>query len=413
MGTANIQTHHAQWDHWFAASFLAEESLSWVFSGRFPCSTKKVGTLKQSEKERSMPLNTYVTFGTSGLRVSPFALGAMTFGEDLGWGSSVADAEAILARYLELGGNFIDTANIYTNGHSEKIIGDVITAGRVRRDHLVLATKFFFNFYPGDPNGGGASRKAIMEQCEQSLRRLQTDYIDLYWLHSWDRLTPIEETMRALDDLMTAGKIRYIGFSNTPAWKVAQAQTIAQFRGWAPVIAVQLEYSLRQRTVEGELIPMAQELGLAVTPWSPLNNGVLTGKYTRQNAGMVKGDRGKWMPSLTEKDYELLDTVGEIAQELETTIAAVALAWVQRRPGVTSTIIGARTLKQLDENLTALDVQLSPAHVATLDKLTEPTLDFSSQIIRTSFNGSHAGATVNGIPSTVMFPSLLNNEKAR
>ncbi|HEX4207517.1 MAG TPA: aldo/keto reductase [Ktedonobacteraceae bacterium] len=360
-----------------------------------------------------MPLNAYITFGRSGLRVSPFALGSMTFGEDLGWGSSVADAEAILARYLELGGNFIDTANLYTNGHAEKIIGDFITAGRVRRDHLVLATKFFFNLYPEDPNGGGASRKAIMEQCEQSLRRLQTDYIDLYWLHQWDRLTPIEETMRALDDLVAAGKIRYIGFSDTPAWKIAQAQTIAQFRGWAPIIAVQLEYSLQQRTVEGELIPMAQELGLAATPWSPLNNGVLTGKYTRQNAGMVKGDRGKWMPSLTEKDYELIDTVGEIAQELETTIAAVALAWVQGRPGVTSTIIGARTLKQLDENLTALDVQLSPAHVATLDKLTEPPLDFPSQIIRTSFNGSHAGATVNGIPSTVMYPSLLNNEKAR
>jgi len=176
-----------------------------------------------------------------------------------------------------------------------------------------------------------------MEQCEQSLRRLQTDYIDLYWLHNWDQLTPIEETMRALDDLVAAGKIRYIGFSDTPAWKVAQAQTIARFRGWVPIIAVQLEYSLRQRTVEGELIPMAQELGLAVTAWSPLNNGVLTGKYTRQNAGMVKGDRGAGMPTLTEKDYKLIDTLGEIAHELHTTIAAVALAWVQGRPGVTST----------------------------------------------------------------------------
>ncbi|GHO60520.1 aldo/keto reductase [Ktedonobacter robiniae] len=357
-----------------------------------------------------MPLNAYITFGTSGLRVSPFALGTMTFGEDWGWGSSVADAEAILTRYLELGGNFIDTANIYTDGHAEKIIGNFIAKGRVRRDHIVLATKFFFNLYPGDPNGGGASRKAIIEQCEQSLRRLQTDYIDLYWLHNWDRLTPIEETMRALDDLVTAGKIRYIGFSDIPAWKVAQAQTIAHFRGWAPIVAVQLEYSLRERTVEGELIPMAQELGLAVAPWSPLNNGVLTGKYTRQNAGTAKG-RGERMLSLTEKDYELLDTLGEIAHELDTTIAAVALAWVQGSPGVTSTIIGARTPRQLDENLAALDLQLSPAHVATLDKLTEPTLDFPSQNIGAlSLNGSHAGATVNGIPSIVVFPSLLNKE---
>jgi aryl-alcohol dehydrogenase-like predicted oxidoreductase len=361
-----------------------------------------------------MPLNSYITFGTSGLRVSPFALGTMTFGEDWGWGSSVADAEAILARYLDLGGNFIDTANTYTDGHAEKIIGDFIASARVRRDRIVLATKFFFNLYPGDPNGGGASRKAIMEQCEQSLRRLQTDYIDLYWLHNWDRFTPIEETMRALDDLVTAGKIRYIGFSDTPAWKVAQAQTIAHFRGWSPIIAVQLEYSLRERTVEGELIPMAQELGLAVTPWSPLNGGVLTGKYTRENAGTAKGGRGEYMQSLTEKDYELLDTLGEIAQELETTSAAVALAWVQGRPGVTSTLIGARTRKQLDENLTALDLQLSPAHVAALDNLSEPILNFPSQIVRTlSLNGSHAGATVNGVPSTVMFPSQLNNEKER
>ena len=361
-----------------------------------------------------MPLNSYISFGTSGLRVSPFALGTMTFGEDWGWGSSVADSEAILARYLDLGGNFIDTANTYTDGHAEKIIGDFIASARVRRDRLVLATKFFFNLYPGDPNGGGASRKAIIEQCEQSLRRLQTDYIDLYWLHNWDRFTPIEETMRALDDLVTAGKIRYIGFSDTPAWKGAQAQTIAHFRGWSPIIALQLEYSLRERTVEGELIPMAQELGLAVTPWSPLNNGVLTGKYTRENAGTVKGSRGEYMQSLTEKDYELLDTLGEIAHELDTTSAAVALAWVQGRPGVTSTIIGARTRKQLDENLTALDLQLSPAHVAALDNLSEPTLNFPSRIIRTfSLNASHSGATVNGVPSTLMNPSLLNNEKER
>ncbi|HZR38745.1 MAG TPA: aldo/keto reductase [Ktedonobacteraceae bacterium] len=361
-----------------------------------------------------MPLNSYITLGTSGLRVSPFALGAMTFGNDWGWGSSVSDAEAIIARYLELGGNFIDTANIYTDGHAEKIIGDFVAKGGARRDHLVLATKFFFNLYPGDPNGGGASRKAIIEQCEQSLRRLQSDYIDLYWLHNWDRFTPIEETMRALDDLVSAGKIRYIGFSDTPAWKVAQAQAIAHFRGWSPIVAVQLEYSLRERTVEGELIPMAQELGLAVTPWGPLNGGVLTGKYTRQNAEMSKESRGNLIQRPTEKDYELLDRLSEIAHELETTSAAVALAWVQGRPGVTSTIIGARTLKQLNENLVALDLQLSPDHVAELDKLSEPMLDFPSRLVTTfSPSGSHAGATVNGVPSTTLFPTQLNNERVR
>lgn len=364
-----------------------------------------------------MPLNSYITLGTSGLRVSPFALGTMTFGDDWGWGSSVSDAEAILARYLELGGNFVDTANLYTDGHAEKIIGDFVAKGGVRRDHLVLATKFFYNLYPGDPNGGGASRKAIIEQCEQSLRRLQTDYIDLYWLHTWDRFTPIEETMRTLDDLVSAGKIRCIGFSDTPAWKVAEAQTIAHFRGWSPIVAVQLQYSLRARTVEGELIPMAQELGLAVTPFAPLDNGVLTGKYRNQNAGTAEKSRGdirEDIKRLTEKDYELLDTLSEIAHELETTSAAVALAWVRRRPGVTSTIIGARTLKQLNENLAALDLQLSPAHIAALDKLSEPILDFPSQIITTfAPSGSHAGATVNGVPSANMLPTLLNNEKER
>ena len=363
-----------------------------------------------------MSLNSYTTLGTSGLRVSPFALGTMTFGDDWGWGSSVSDAEAILARYLELGGNFIDTANVYTDGHAEKIIGDFVAKGGVRRDHLVLATKFFYNLYPGDPNGGGASRKAIIEQCEQSLRRLQTDYIDLYWLHNWDTFTSIEETMRTLDDLVSAGKIRYIGFSDTPAWKVAQAQTIAHFRGWSPIVAVQLEYSLRARTVEGELIPMAQGLGLAVTPWSPLNNGVLTGKYTRQNTGTAEKSRGdirEDIKRLTEKDYELLDTLSKIAHELETTSAAVALAWVKGRPGVTSTIIGARTLKQLNENLAALDLQLSPTHVAALNTLSEPTLDFPSPYLAYAPSGSHAGAMVNGVPSTNLYPTLLKDEKER
>ncbi len=167
-----------------------------------------------------MPLDHYVTLGHSGLRVSPFCLGAMTFGEDLGWGSSVKESEAIIDRYLELGGNFIDTANVYTKGHSEKIIGDHVGRDRKKRDRLVIATKFSANLYIGDPNGGGSSRKSIVAACDQSLRRLQTDYIDLYWLHTWDKYTPIEETMAALDDLVHAGKVRYLGVSDTPAWKV-------------------------------------------------------------------------------------------------------------------------------------------------------------------------------------------------
>ena len=353
-----------------------------------------------------MSLNHYVTLGESGLRVSPFCLGAMTFGEDWGWGSTVAESEAILARFMERGGNFIDTANVYTVGHSEKIIGDYIGHDRSRRDRIVIATKFFGNLYPGDPNGGGASRKSITAACEQSLRRLQTDYIDLYWMHAWDSFTPIDETMRALDDLVRAGKVRYIGFSDTPAWKVAQAQLVARFRGWTPLVALQIEYSLLERTVEGELIPMARELGLGVTPWSPLRGGVLSGKYTRENAGRMKADRGERVTSfLNERTYAIIDEVVRIGRHLETTPAAVALAWVQAKPGVASTIIGARRIDQLDQNLAALDLTLEAEDIAALDRISEPALNFPAGFLKMATSFMHAGATVNGTPSQV-FPMV-------
>ena len=349
-----------------------------------------------------MALTDYVTLGRSGLRVSPFCLGAMTFGEDWGWGSSVAESEGIISRFMERGGNFIDTANVYTKGHSEKIIGDFIGRDRSRRDRVVIATKFFGNLFPGDPNGGGAGRKTIVSSCEQSLRRLQTDYLDLYWMHCWDRLTPVEETMRALDDLVTSGKVRYIGFSDTPAWKVSQAQTIALLRGWAPLVALQIEYSLLERTVEGELIPMAREMGLGVTPWSPLKSGVLSGKYTRENAASVKADRGERVTqNLGEKVYGIIDELIAIGKELGASPASVALAWVQGRPGVASTIIGARRLDQLDQNLAALALALTADQVARLDKLSKPTLGFPMQFLNVASMFSQGGTTVNGEASTV------------
>jgi aryl-alcohol dehydrogenase-like predicted oxidoreductase len=349
-----------------------------------------------------MPLNHYVTLGNSGLRVSPFCLGAMTFGEDWGWGSSVAESEQIMGRFLERGGNFIDTANVYTKGHSEKIIGDFIGRDRARRDRVVIATKFFGNLYPGDANAGGAGRKNIVASCEQSLRRLQTDYIDLYWMHCWDRFTPIEETMRALDDLVASGKVRYIGLSDTPAWKVAQAQTIARFRGWAPLVALQIEYSLLERTVEGELMPMALEMGLGVTPWSPLKSGVLSGKYTRESSATAKADRGERVTSaLNERVFAIIDELQATARALDTTPAAVALAWVQERPGVASTIIGARRIDQLEQNLAALDIVLSSEQVARLDALSKPTLSFPMQFLNVATMFSHGGTTVNGEPSSV------------
>ena len=344
-----------------------------------------------------MPLNHYVTLGRSGLRVSPLCLGAMTFGEDLGWGSSVEESQRMMDHFIERGGNFFDTANVYTRGHSEKIIGDHIGRNPARRDRVVIATKFFGNLYPNDPNGGGAGRKSIVSACEQSLRRLQTDYIDLYWMHCWDRHTPIEETLSALESLVQSGKVRYIGLSDTPAWKVAEAQTIARFRGTSPVIALQIEYSLHERTVEGELIPMAREMGLGVTPWSPLKSGALSGKYTRANAGQVKGDRGPWVMSvLTERTYAIVDALIAIANELGTTPARVAIAWVQGRPGVTSTILGARSVAQLDDNLAALDVKLRAEDLARLDELSKPALNFPAGFLAGAGTFMHGGLTVNG-----------------
>ena len=359
-----------------------------------------------------MPLNSYITLGTSGLRVSPFCLGTMTFGEEWGWGSTPEDSENILSAFLERGGNFIDTANLYTKGHSEKIIGDFIAKDKPRRERLVLATKFCGNLYPGDPNGGGAGRKAIFAQCEQSLRRLQTEYIDLYWMHSNDIFTPIDETIRAMDDLVSSGKVRYLGFSDCPAWRVAQAQTTAFFRGWAPLIALQIEYSLLERTVEGELIPMAQNLGLGVTPWSPLKSGALSGKYTQQNKGDAKADGGRQVASsLTDEAFDIIDELQKISKELDSTVAAVALAWVHGRPGVSSTIIGARTMKQLDSNLAALDLSLNVDQIGQLDKLSKPKLNFPFEFLKRAPLLSSGGATVNGVagPLLPMLPKDLED----
>ena len=359
-----------------------------------------------------MSLTNYRTLGRSGLRVSPFCLGAMTFGEDWGWGASVAESEALLSRFLERGGNFIDTANGYTKGHSEAIIGEFF-ARSGRRDRAVIATKFSTNLYIGDPNGGGAGRKTIIESCEQSLRRLKTDYIDLYWMHFWDPYTPIDETMRALDDLVRAGKVRYIGVSDTPAWKAAQANLLAQFHGWSPFVGLQIEYSLIERTVEGELVPMARELGLGITPWSPLRGGVLSGKYTRANMADAKPDRGDRVKAfLTERNLLIIDALIRIAGELGTSPASVALAWVQSRPGVTSTIIGARRLDQLDQNLAALDITLRDADIAELNKLSEPALNFPAPFFRMIPTFAQGGTTVNGTPS-VAWPLMPKTDAER
>ena len=349
-----------------------------------------------------MPLDQYVTLGRSGLRVSPLCLGAMTFGEDLGWGSSVEESQQIIDRFVDLGGNFIDTANFYTMSHSEKIIGDHIGRNRARRDRLVIATKFSGNLYPGDPNGGGSGRKSLINACENSLRRLQTDYIDLYWLHIWDKNTPIEETMAALDDLVRAGKVRYLGVSDTPAWKIAEANLTAGFRGWSSFIGLQIEYSLLQRTVEQELVPMASEFGLGITPWSPLGGGALSGKYTRSNAGQHKADRAALVEGfLNEKTYAVVDELEVIAKAHETTVASVALAWLHAQPAVTSIIIGARRLSQFEDNVRALDVNLIAEELARLSAITEPTFGFPQSMLTMTPGITNGGTTVNGVSAPI------------
>jgi aryl-alcohol dehydrogenase-like predicted oxidoreductase len=353
-------------------------------------------------------LDSYITLGRSGLRVSPLTLGTMTFGEDWGWGASPETSEVILAEYLDRGGNVIDTANVYTNGHSEKIIGDFFATRPGLRQRVVLSTKFFGNLHPGDPNGGGSSRKSLIAQLEESLRRLQTDYVDLYWLHNWDRHAPIDETLRALDDLVAHGKVRYVGLSDVPAWVAAQAQTIAQFRGWAPVTALQLEYSLLERTPEGELLPMAQALGIGVLPWSPLRGGQLSGKYSRNNDAPADS-RGGSSVEPTEMDWDVIESVARVAAELGVSSAEVALAWVRSRPAVTSTLIGARTIEQLRSNLASLDITLAPNQLAALDASSTPSLDFPAAITAeiTPMFG-FGGTTVDGAELPV-WPQLLTS----
>jgi aryl-alcohol dehydrogenase (NADP+) len=357
-----------------------------------------------------MPLDNYLTLGRSGLRVSPFALGAMTFGEDPGAaGSSVEESEKVLGTYLDRGGNFIDTANFYTNGHSERILGDWFAAHPGQRERVVVASKFFCNMFPGDPNGGGAGRGSIVAQLHETLRRLNTDYLDLYWLHNWDRNTPIEETMRTLDDLVRAGKIRYIGFSNVPAWVTAQAQTTAVLRGWTPLIALQVEYSLLARTVESEVAPLAAQQGMALTPYSPLKGGFLSGKY-RRDGEVADSARAAYLGGPTDAEFEVIDSVAAIADELETTSAAVALAWLLARSQTVVPIIGARRLEHLEANLAGLDVRLTPDHLRVLDEVSVPMLSYPAEMNRdTRTMLQFAGATVDGETSTV-YPPLLASD---
>ena len=350
-----------------------------------------------------MSLNAFRTLGRSGLIVSPIALGTMTFGNSQ-WGSPDNDSESIFQAYVDAGGNFIDTADIYAKGRSEELVGSYIR-DRSLRDQLVLATKFTFHGgEPGNPNAGGNGRKNMYRALEGSLRRLQTDYIDLYWMHAWDLITPVEEVLQSLGDLVRSGKIRYFGFSNLPAWYAVKAATFATAHSIPAPIALQLEYSLVERSIEREHIPAARDSGLGVCPWSPLAGGFLAGKYQRAKedttgSGRLSGSnpfQGKFT-KFTDRNWRILDALKLVAVEVNRPLAQVSLAWVSAQSGITSPILGASKLEQLHDNLSSLEIRLTLEQLQILDESSALDLVFPYGIFTSEVNRAiFGGATVQG-----------------
>jgi len=302
----------------------------------------------------------YKLLGNSGLRVSELCLGTMTFGTEWGFGSDYAQSKAVFDVFSDAGGNFVDTANLYTVGTSEKWLGEFI---RTNRDFYVVATKFGLKEKAGDPNFSGNHRKNLIRSVEGSLKRLSTDYIDLLWLHAWDFTTSSDELMRSLDDLIRSGKVHYIGISNTPAWVIAQSNTLAELRGWNKFAAVQVEYNLLERTAERELIPMARAFDLAITPWSPLAGGALTGKYLRNEPGRIKENHVR----RNDRSNAIADLISETAGLLEISPAQVAINWIRQQQGIFIPVIGAKTPEQLKDSLGCLNAALPDEIMQQLD----------------------------------------------
>lgn len=345
-----------------------------------------------------MGLTNFRTLGRSGLIVSPLALGTMTFGNQ-SWGSSDAVSAAIFNNYVEAGGNFIDTADVYSNGRSEELLGGYI-ADRKLREQIVLATKFSWpGAKAGNVNAGGNGRKNMFAAVEASLKRLRTDYIDLYWMHAWDRVTPAEEVLQSLGDLVRAGKIRYFGFSDVPAWYAAKAATLASAHTAHGPIALQLEYSLIERSIEREHVDAAREFGLAITPWSPLAGGFLAGSYQRDGNGAGAVGEGrlkawKGFKTITERHWHVLEALKTVATSISRPLAQVALAWVSAQPGVTSPILGASKLNHLSDNLASLDIIMTPEHLKALHDasaldIAHPYNIFTDDVNRMLFGGAN------------------------
>ncbi len=317
----------------------------------------------------------YQLLGHSGLSVYELCLGTMTFGTEWPIGADHATSKKVFDAYAGAGGNFLDTANRYTEGTSEKWVGEFIHADR---DHFVLATKYTLHDKKGDPNLAGNHRKNMMRSVEQSLKRLNTDFIDLLWVHAWDMITPVEEVMRGLDDLISAGKVHYIGVSDTPAWVVSRANTLAEFRGWTSFVGLQIEYSLIQRTPERDLLPMAKALGLTVTPWAPLAGGALTGKYLRGETGRVPANSAR----LNDRSQAIARTVVRIAEELGVSASQVALNWTRQRGQSVIPIVGSRKKEQIEDNIACVNFTLPEQHVKELDDVSKVELGFPHDFLQ-------------------------------
>lgn len=319
----------------------------------------------------------YKLLGKSGLRVSELCLGTMTFGEawkDWGLTTSKAECHKILEMFAEEGGNFLDTANNYNHGQSELWVGEFIANDR---DHFVVGTKYTLSMRDGDPNGHGNHRKNMMRSVEASLKRLGTNYIDLLWVHAWDFMTPVEEVMRGLDDLVRSGKVLYVGISDAPAWIISQANTWAYFQGWNPFVGLQVEYSLIQREGERELLPMAHAFDIGITAWSPLGGGILTGKYNTSPDNLIDSSRlHGGMINLPENHLKIAQVVVEIAQQTGHLPSQVALNWLRQQKGIVIPIIGSRKVTQIKENLNCLGWKLKEEHLKKLDEASKISLGF-------------------------------------
>ncbi|MBM7046411.1 aldo/keto reductase [Rhizobium lusitanum] len=359
----------------------------------------------------------FYTLGNSGLKVTRLALGTMTFGTEWGWGSDKKTARAIFDAYVEAGGNFFDTADAYTGGTSETWLGEFI-AERGLRDEAVIATKFSMNLQAHTPNAAGNGRKNILRAVEGSLKRLNTDHIDLYLMHCWDRLTPPEEVMRTFDDLVRSGKVLHVGLSDVPAWYVSRAQAIAEYRGYEPISALQLEYSLAERNIENEFIPFGTRYGAGVMAWSPLASGLLSGKYrpsaAEPTAGRLETVRGTTNPGFqkfNERNWAIVAELEKVSAELGRSMAQVAVNWAMTQPGIASIIIGATKLEQLNDNLGAMDFEIPSALRQRLDDVSalQPTFPYS--FFGAEIQGAMTGGQTVGDKPAGYYPDLTISGK--